>query len=212
MRLPDPPLLVISDRKQASRPIDIILQEAMAAGCRWISVREKDLPASEQVRLLRRLRGAADRYGATLLLHGHPTLALEGGANGVHLVAGGSPQGARALLGPDALVGLSVHTAAEAAASAGADYVVGGPVYATSSKPGYGPHLGPAGLNLLRASSRVPLVAIGGISAAHVQDVFASGAAGIAVMGAVMRAADVAAGVGELLAAMRGAYAARPPA
>ncbi len=212
MRLPDPPLLVISDRKQASRAVDIILQEALAAGCRWISVREKDLPASEQVALLRRLRKAADRHGATLILHGDPAIAAAGGADGIHLAAGGSPQEARALLGPDALIGLSVHTAAEVAACPGVDYVIGGPVYATASKPGYGPHLGPARLKALRASSPVPLVAIGGISAAGVRDVVAAGAEGIAVMGAVMRAVDVAAEVGELLAVMRSAYAARPPA
>ena len=107
-------LLLVTDRKQAARSLAGILGDAFAAGCRWASLREKDLPAEEQVQLARDLLALARRFGARLTLHGDPNLAFAAGVDGVHLPAGGDVAAARAALGPDALIGISIHSVAEA--------------------------------------------------------------------------------------------------
>jgi thiamine-phosphate pyrophosphorylase len=101
------------------------------------------------------------------------------------------------------LVGLSVHAGDEVAAldAAPLDYLVAGPAFATESKPGYGPFLGPAGVQALARATRHPVVAIGGIDAGNAPDLLNAGAAGVAVMGGVMRAADPGDAVRALLAA-----------
>ena len=121
----------------------------------------------------------------------------------MHLPASGDPAAARALLGPKALIGISIHSAAEAAAldRALVDYAVAGPAFATASKPGYGPALGIDGLAAIARATAVPVVAIGGIAAHAVPDVMEAGVAGVAVMGTVMRAADPDAVIKQLLMA-----------
>ena len=206
MILPQPPLLVVTDRRQAKRPLDAILDEAFAAGCRWASIREKYLRPAEQVILLRNLLPLARNYRATLTLHGDPTLALEAGAHGVHLAAGSDAKAARALLGRAALIGISIHSLTDAAVLDPEilDYAIAGPIFETMSKPGYGPGLGVKGLRVIRDESRVPIVAIGGITSGSIVDIRRSGVDGIAVMGGLMRADDVGGQMEELLAALCG--------
>lgn len=205
MRLPHPPLLVVTDRKQARQPLPDILEEAFAAGCRWASIREKDLPPGEQLALIRMLMPVARAYGATLTLHGDPAIAHGGAADGVHLSAGSDAKAARALLGKNALIGMSIHSAEEAACldPAVVDYAVLGPIHETESKPGYGPGLGDAGVRAVEKESGVPIVAIGGLTPALVPDTMRAGASGIAVMGAIMRAPDPGRVTEQFLAALR---------
>jgi thiamine-phosphate pyrophosphorylase len=209
MQFPDPPLLLVTDRRQARRPLPEIVGAALAAGCRWVSLREKDLPQDEQILLARTLLTMIRRYGANLVLHGDATLAQLAGTDGVHLSAGRDAAAARKLLGPDKLIGLSIHTAAEAAAidPAATDYAIAGPAFETSSKPGYGPEIGRRGLRDMVAAARVPLLAIGGINSARVGEVIAAGCAGVAVMGGVMRATDPAVEVRALITSLNGARA-----
>lgn len=206
MRLPSPPLLVITDRRQATAPLEDILAAAFAAGCRWASIREKDLPAAEQTALARRLLPVARSAGATLTLHGVAELAAEAGLDGVHLPAGSDPTAARAVVGAEALVGISIHGATEAdhLDPALVDYVIAGPAFETASKPGYGPFLGMVGIKAACAATSIPLIAIGGITHRDVADMRRAGAAGIAVMGGIMRATDPAAAVRALLATLEG--------
>lgn len=202
-RLPAPPLLVITDRAQARGDLAEQAAGACAGGCRWLSLREKDLAPGAQIALLARLREATRPFGARLTLHGPADLARAAGADGVHLPDGGDARAARALLGPEALVGLSVHTVADAARvnAADVDYITASPVFLTASKPGYGPALGPQGLAAFAAVAPVPVIALGGVDAAHAAACRDAGAAGLAVMGALMRAADPAAEVARLTAA-----------
>lgn len=211
MQFPDPPLLLVTDRRQARRPLPEIVGAALAAGCRWVSLREKDLPQDEQVLLARTLLTMTRRHEAKLVLHGDAALAKLAGTDGVHLSAGSDAAAARKLLGPDKLVGLSIHTAREVASidPAVTDYAVAGPVFETPSKPGYGPEIGRKGLREMASAARVPVLAIGGINAVRVGDVIAAGCAGIAVMGGVMRAADPGLEVGALMASLNGAIAAK---
>jgi thiamine-phosphate pyrophosphorylase len=204
VRLPVPPLLVVTDRAQARLPLEEVVTRACAGGCRWLSLREKDLPADQQIGLARRLAPIAQRYGARLTMHGDADLARMAGLDGVHLSAHGDAAAARATLGPHALVGISIHGAAEAMAldPRAVDYAVAGPAFATASKPGYGPALELDGLAAICRAARVPVLAIGGIEPENAAAVMDAGAAGIAVMGSVMRAPDPHSAVEELLAAL----------
>ncbi|HEY4406486.1 MAG TPA: thiamine phosphate synthase [Xanthobacteraceae bacterium] len=207
MRLPAPPLLLVTDRQQARLPLAEVVAAALAAGGRWMSVREKDLSADDQIALVRTLLPIVRRHGARLTLHGDAALAKACGADGVHLPAGSDPARGRALLGQDKLIGVSIHTVtqAEAIDPAAVDYAVAGPAYETASKPGYGPEIGRKGLAEIAQAARVPVLAIGGINVARVAEVLAAGAAGIAIMGGVMRAADPRQAMKALLATVAGA-------
>ena len=192
MKLPDPPFLLVTDRHQARRPLADIVRAALVAGCRWVSLREKDLSEDEQIALVRSLLPMIRRSGARLSLHGSAEFASQCNVDGVHLAAGRDPLAARQLLGPEKLVGVSIHTITEAESidPAGADYAIAGPAFETPSKPGYGPEIGRRGLAEISAVARVPIIAIGGLNTTRAAEVMATGTAGIAVMGSVMRAAD----------------------
>jgi thiamine-phosphate pyrophosphorylase len=207
MKLPHPALLLVTDRRQARRPLTEIVAAALAAGCRWVSVREKDLPEDEQIALVHSLLPMARRHEARVTLHGDATLAQLSGADGVHLSAGADPLAARAMLGPGKLIGISLHTVTEAEAinPDAVDYALAGPAFETPSKPGYGPEIGHKGLVEIARASRVPILAIGGLNAARAAEVLAAGPVGIAVMGGVMRAADPGQEVRALIATVTGA-------
>ena len=206
MSLPDPPLLVITDRHQARLPLTDLAAAVFAGGGRWLLLRDKDLVQAERVALGRRLVALAAPFGATVLLSGDAEAAVAAGAAGVHLPRDGDPAEARARLGPSALIGLSAHDRGEAerAAAAGADYVTLSPVFASPSKPGYGPVLGCEGLARVAAAVDLPVLALGGVTGPRAGQCLAAGAAGIAVMGEIMRADDPAAAVEDLLSALRG--------
>ena len=207
MRLPEPPLLLVTDRQQARWPLVEIVARAISGGCRWVSVREKDLSEGEQVTLVQTLLPIASRHGARVSLHGEAALAKAAKADGVHLPARSNPIVARELLGADKLIGVSIHTVTEAEAidPGVVDYAIAGPAFETASKPGYGPEIGRKGLVEITAAAHVPILAIGGINVTRAAEVLALGPAGIAVMGGMMRAADPQREMRALLAMVTGA-------
>jgi thiamine-phosphate pyrophosphorylase len=173
---------------------------------RGVVLREKDLPAPERATLAQSLRAVLDPVDGMLLVasgcyqgsgdqgSGDQGSGGQGSGDqgaGVHLAEtdpAGRPAGA-------ALVGRSCHDAAGVtrAARDGCDYVTVSPVFPSSSKPGYGPPLGTAGLAELVAVGRsvgVPVYALGGVDGATAAQARTAGATGIAVMGAVMSALD----------------------
>jgi thiamine-phosphate pyrophosphorylase len=173
-------------------------------GARWISLREKDLSFAERVTLLGRLVALARPYEAIMTVHEDVDAALETGADGVHLPSRGNPAIARRRLGAGALIGVSAHSAETVAlaGAGGADYVTLSPVFASPSKFGYGPVLGPSALTAVTRRVEVPVIALGGVDATTAGDCLAAGAAGVAAMGSLMRAADPASTTRELLAAL----------
>jgi thiamine-phosphate pyrophosphorylase len=205
VRLPVPPLLVISDRHQAPRPLEEVAEAVFAGGCRWFSMREKDLSPDERRRLLGDLVALGHRFGAVVTAHDHIEAVVSVGASGVHLPSVGSPAAARARL-PSALIGASAHSADEAVTllRAGADYVTVSPIFLTASKPGYGPALGLQGLACIVAQVPGPVVALGGITAQNARPCLAAGAHGVAVMGEIMRAADPRASTTAILREISG--------
>lgn len=206
MRLPQPPLLVITDRRQARGPLEAAAAALFAGGCRWLSLREKDLDPAGRIVLLRRLVALGKSCGAAVTVHEDIAAALAARAAGIHLPAGGSPAAARRCLGPAALIGLSAHGEADIkrAEAESADYVTLSPIYPSMSKPGYGPALGLEMLARLAARTPLPVVALGGLDAARATACLAAGASGIAIMGAAMTAADPAALLSAFMSAGRG--------
>lgn len=206
--LPTPPLLVLTDRRASVLPLRAVVAAALAGGCRWFAVREKDLAPDGLADLVADVVALAKPYGATVLVAGvadaaaAARIARTSAAHGVHLPRDGDVAAARTALGPNALVGLSAHDLREVerAAAAGADYVTLSPVFASASKPGYGPALGRARLEAVARATDVPVLALGGIATRD--DVAAcrtAGAAGVVVMGAVARAGDPRSVVTELI-------------
>jgi thiamine-phosphate pyrophosphorylase len=194
--LPAPPILIITDRRMADRPLTDIIAAALRGGGRWFLLREPDLPAADRLSLAASLAALCAPFGARLSVSADLLAAAAVQTTGIHLPQRmAQPETvatARAQLGPDALIGVSAHSSAEAMAAqtAGADYVTLSPVFLTDSKPGYGPALGPDGFRSLAAALDIPAVALGGIAAETVPSMRTAGAAGVAVMGGVMRADD----------------------
>jgi len=205
VKLPDPPLLLVTDHRQTRLPLARVVQQALAAGGRWVSLREKKLRDLEQIVLATVLKRLTDLAGACLTLHGRTELAVAAGVDGVHLPSGGDARAARAVFGAAGLIGISVHSVAEASELDPdlVDYAAAGPAFETASKPGYGPALGVPGIAAMSRASAVPIIAIGGIEAANVAEILDAGASGIAVMGAVMRSSEPENEMKRLLAALR---------
>ena len=185
MILPDPPILVITDRRQCPEPLEDRVAALFRGGCRFLSLREKDMARDERRALLERLIGIGQPFGATVGVHDDPTAALSCGGT-LHLPAGGDISAARSLLGENATIGQSCHNRAEVAAAVagGADYVTISPIFASASKPGYAPLEDPA--NVI-AGFTIPIFALGGIAHDTMRGLPA-GFAGVAVMGQAMTA------------------------
>lgn len=172
---------------------------------RAVQLREPDLEARALLELARELRAVTARYDALLLVNDRIDVALACGADGVHLPSHSFlVEDARTLLGPGRLIGVSTHLPHEVAAAkaAGADFAVFGPVFETPSKQAYGP---PAGLEALAAAARIsdlPVLAIGGITTDRAPELTARGAAGVAVIRALLEAEEPAAAARALLAAI----------
>ena len=186
-------LLVLTDRRQAAGSLEDVVAGAVGGGARLVVLREKDLPDEPRLALAGRLDGILAAVGGTLIVAG----PLAGWDGPRHLSSVDGYPARR-----PALVGRSCHDAGElsAAAAEGTDYATLSPIFPTQSKPGYGPVLGRGGLAQLCATARLPVYALGGVCTRD--DVAASraaGAAGVAVMGAVMRAGDPERVVRELL-------------
>lgn len=193
-------VVVLTDRRQARRPLVEVIEAAVDGGARLVVLREKDLPRDERAALAAALRGVLAPAGGRLIVAGYVPLRGQElqplGGSAVHLAA------AEPYPPPDlALVGRSCHDAAELSRLTTESYAMVSPVFTTPSKPGYGPPLGVDGLAELVALSRVPVLALGGITPDNARACVAAGAAGVAVMGAVMRAADPAAVVRDLCGA-----------
>jgi thiamine-phosphate pyrophosphorylase len=184
-------LYLVTDRRIARRPLPQVVDECLDAGLGAVQLREKDLPVRDVLALANDLGRATRAHGARLLINDRADVALAVGADGVQRTHDSLPVAALRLIAPAPfLIGASVHSEAEArdAAAAGADFLVFGPVYDTPSKRSYGPPQGLVRLGqVVRAVSR-PVLAIGGITPARVPDALGTGAAGVAVISAILGA------------------------
>jgi thiamine-phosphate pyrophosphorylase len=200
-------LYVVTDRQlTGGQPLRLVVEAALRGGARAFQLREKDLPPRELYPLALEMRRLTQRYGARLLINDRVDVALAVDADGVHLTTTSLPASvARQVLGPGRLIGVSTHTLAEvqAAAEGGADFLVFGPVFFTPSKAPYGEPVGLDALRGARAAVTLPILAIGGVKKANLDQVLAAGADGIAVISAVISADDPMAASQDLLATLR---------
>lgn len=167
-------LVVLTDRRSAAGPLVETIAAAVRGGAAWIVLRERDLPHAQRLDLALRLRAVVP--AGRLIVAGPDPL----GGSAVHLAAADpAPVGVP-------LVGRSWHGTEPLS---DVDYVTLSPIYPTSTKPGYGPALGVERAAQLAGAG--PWLALGGVdSAARAAECASAGAAGIAVLGAIMRAAN----------------------
>ncbi|WP_425568058.1 thiamine phosphate synthase [Phytohabitans flavus] len=165
------------------RPLVETVSAAVEGGARCVVLREKDMAPDERATLAAALRAVLADVDGQLIVAGPDPL----GGSAVHLAAAGPYPP------PDLpLVGRSCHDEAELSRLSREHYAMVSPVFPTPSKPGYGPPLRLDGLARLAARSPVPVLALGGVTPENAGGCLAAGAAGVAVMGAVMRADDPA--------------------
>ncbi len=167
-----------------------IVTAALDGGATAIQLRAPELGDRGLLRLATDLAPLCRSRGVLFIVNDRLDVAIESGADGVHLGQADDPARARDRLGPDAILGISVSGAEEAraAVSIGADYL-GVTVWATRTKP-EATARGPAGIREVCGAVSIPVVGIGGIDRHNVAQVFDSGASGIAVISAVASASD----------------------
>jgi thiamine-phosphate pyrophosphorylase len=209
-------IILVTDRQQApGRDVVDIVEAALAAlppASALVQLREKDLAARDLYALARRLLEVTHRQRCQLLINDRIDVALAAGADGVHLPEKGLPIAVARRLGRPGsfIVGVSVHgaDAAGAAARDGADLVVCGPVWETPSKRDLGEPLGEAALAQAKkamagGSTAARLYAIGGVTGPErAEAAVRAGAHGIAVVRAIVAAADPGASARALFDAM----------
>lgn len=187
-------LYLVTDRHQTGgRPLLACVEAALRGGVRAVQLREKDLGTRDLLALALEMRELTRRHDSLLLINDRIDVALACQADGVHLpLSSFGPTEARALLGSDRLIGVSTHTESELlpVAAEGADFAVFGPVFDTPSKRPYGPPLGLPALERAARVVRIPVLAIGGITADRLPEVLQTGAAGAAIIRALLEASD----------------------
>jgi thiamine-phosphate pyrophosphorylase len=210
-RLFDPTLYLVTDPAQGrERPLAEVVAAAVQGGVTLVQLRDKAAGGRALLEQARALLALLTRQGVPLIVNDRVDIALAAGAAGCHVGQSDLPAAAaRALLGPDAIVGVSLDAPDQMGAVdlRAVDYVAHGPFAATATKADAGCPVGAAGLARVRGRTALPLVAIGGIDATNAGLAIGAGADGIAVVRAIMAAADPAAAARELRAAVT---AARP--
>ena len=186
-------LYLVTDRHQTmGRPLLSLVGRAVRAGVRAVQLRERDLPIRELLVLATEFR--REMPEAKLFINDRVDLALALDAHCVHLRESSLPTPeVRGVLHPRQLIGRSVHSL-EGVASAerhGADFVVLGPIYETPSKQVYGPPLGLGLLEQASRTARIPIFAIGGVTAARACEVRGAGGFGVAVSSSILSASNV---------------------
>lgn len=209
--LPVPIVCLVTDRSVLrGKSLSEAVSMAVDGGVNMVQLREKDLAGGDLLRLALDLREVT-RGRAILVVNDRVDVALAAEADGVHLGEAGLPVSVvRRLAGDRLLIGCSVHSveAAVRAEAEGADYLIVGTVFATSSHP----EVQPQGMGILRqVRERVglPIVAIGGISAANAGECMAAGADGVAAISWLLGSADPCSASAALRKAMASAVGSR---
>ncbi|MEZ5872441.1 MAG: thiamine phosphate synthase [Nitratireductor sp.] len=187
--------LVTDPQLGGSRDLIEIVEAAIAGGVTIVQLRDPNAGTRAMVETATRLLQVTRRNGVPLLINDRVDVALAAGADGVHLGQSDmQADQARKLLGAESIIGLSVGSEAEHAASLkvlhAVDYLGTGPAYTTSTKHDAGAAIGEAGITALKVRTSLPVVAIGGIDVARCAGLIRAGADGVAVVSAIMAASD----------------------
>jgi len=179
----------------------------LAAGVRLLQYRDKQANARELLERSRDIAEAAAPQGALFFVNDRPDVAHLAGASGVHVGQHDlNPEQARAVIGPEKLVGVSTHNLEQvtAAAATSADYIAVGPVFETQTKANPDPVVGAELIRRARALTDKPIVAIGGITLARAPEIIAAGADSVAVISDILLAADPGEQATKFIAALDG--------
>jgi thiamine-phosphate pyrophosphorylase len=187
-------LCLVTDRSLANgRSLAGIVAAAVKGGVTMVQLRDKTASTRAFIEDARALKALLAPPRVPLLVNDRIDVALAAGADGAHVGQADMPVAlVRKLLGPKAIVGLSITQSAEARAEdiEFADYLGVGPIFPQLTKPDAAPTLGLEGLAEIRRITSKPIVAIGGVTAANVRAVRSAGADGVAVVSAIMGAQD----------------------
>lgn len=202
-------LYLVTDRGLCgTKNVESVVEQAVAGGVRYVQLREKDLSTRSFIELAVRLKKFLHPVGVPLLINDRVDVALASGADGVHVGQEDMPyETARTLLGPSAIIGLSVETWEDvvSAQRLDVDYLGVSPIFDTPTKTDTKGMWGLAGLARIRAYSRHPLVGIGGLNAANAEAVVIAGADCVAVVSAICAADDPFQAARDLDEIIRGA-------
>ncbi len=191
---PDYRVYLVTDRELClGRPLEEVVLRAVAGGATMVQLREKQADSRDFLELTRLLVRELHGRGVPLIVNDRADIALAGGAAGLHVGQSDlPPRDARAIMGADAIIGLSVEnmTQLEEAQTLDVDYLGVSPIWATPTKTDTARPWGLDGLSQARRHSRLPLVAIGGIHAGNAAQVVAAGADGLAVVSEICSAPD----------------------
>ncbi|KAJ8903995.1 hypothetical protein NDN08_000525 [Rhodosorus marinus] len=187
-------LYLVTDRKLTKHgDVSSVVEAALDGGTSVVQLRDKDVSTREMIELGQELRCVTEQNGVPLLVNDRVDVALAIKADGVHVGQDDMPiEMVRKLIGADKIIGVSAGTIEEAvqAENDGADYLGVGAVYATSSKSDAGDAIGPEALKAIVDSVSIPVVAIGGINGKNARECITQGAAGVAVISAIVSADD----------------------
>lgn len=186
--------VITGENYHPGRRLEQVMEQALRGGADIVQLRAKDAPKREVLAQARMLRELTARYQVPLIINDHLDVALAVSADGVHLGQEDLPLAeARAILGPDRIIGISTHNLAQAleAQAGGADYIGVGPVFPTGTKPG---RQAVTTSYVREAAERIeiPFVAIGGITLDNVDTVLEAGATRICAVSAIVGSADPA--------------------
>ncbi len=193
-------LYVITDRRWGRSHLEVA-RAAIEGGATAIQLRDKEATTRELIEAGRALRDLTREREVAFIINDRVDVALAVDADGVHVGQDDMPATlARKLVGPDRVVGVSASTVEEAlqAEADGADYISASPVFSTPTKPDAAPPIGLDGLRAFVEAVHVPVIAIGGINESNVEEVIGAGAAGVAVISAVVAAPDIVAAARRL--------------
>ncbi len=177
------------------------VEEVLAGGATMLQLREKHLEHRDFLAQAQELLPLCRKYHVPLIINDDVQVALESGADGVHVGQSDmAVQAARSILGPDKIIGASAHNASEAlaAVAAGADYLGCGAVFGSTTKADAG-LLSLNTLREIRVAVRVPIVAIGGINRQNIARLAGSGVDGVALISALFAAPDKRAAAQQML-------------
>jgi thiamine-phosphate pyrophosphorylase len=195
-------LYLVTDAQLAGgRSLRQIVAAAIYGGVTMVQYREKNASTRRMIEEALELCQLCCSYNVPFIVNDRLDVALAVGADGVHLGQDDMPAAvARKLIGPGKILGVSVENAAQAQAALadGADYVGASPIFATPTKADAPPPMGIAGLQELARGCTLPIVAIGGLNAANAAAVLRAGAAGLAVVSAIVSAEDTERAAREL--------------
>jgi len=187
-------LCLVTDRKLGrGRALAEIVAAAVRGGATMVQLREKEATTRAFVEQARALKATLAPLGVRFVVNDRLDVALAVDADGLHVGQDDMPVAeARRLLGPGKIVGLSITSLSQARAAdaASVDYLGVGPIYQQQTKEDASPPLGVEGLRAIRALTRKPIVAIGGLTPDNCAPLLAAGAEGFAVVSAIVAADD----------------------